>query len=179
MLIALMLVIIGIILLFIGVWNYFMRQKNRVYNVAASLDAILKKRYDLIPNLVQVVKGYAAYEQKILESVISIRNEAERAKTIPEKGLLDVKAVRGINELFAVAERYPDLKADKQFRFLQASLNEVEEQISAARRAYNASVQEINTAIAVFPLNLFAKLYEVYPFPFFSLSESERKAPLF
>jgi LemA protein len=179
MLFALILVIVGIALMFIGVWNYFMRKKNQVYNVSASLDAILKKRYDLIPNLVQVVKGYAAYEQTVLESILSIRNEGERARTIPEKGLADVKAVKGINQLFAVAERYPDLKADKEFRFLQASLNEVEEQISAARRAYNASVQEINTAVAVFPLNLFAKLYKVTAFPFFALSDSERKVPLF
>jgi len=177
-LIFLLLILVGIALLFIGVWNSFMRKKNRVYNASASLDATLKKRYDLIPNLTEVVKGYAAYEQAVLESVLRARNEALRARTIEEKEHADGKIAKGIEEIFVIAEKYPNLKADRQFRFLQASLNEIEEQISAARRAYNATVLEINTAIAVFPLNLFAKLYRITAFPFFSATESEKRTPM-
>jgi len=176
-LIFLLLILVGIALLFIGVWNSFMRKKNRVYNASASLDATLKKRYDLIPNLTEVVKGYAAYEQAVLESVLRARNEALRARTIEEKEHADGKIAKGIEEIFVIA-KYPNLKADRQFRFLQASLNEIEEQISAARRAYNATVLEINTAIAVFPLNLFAKLYRITAFPFFSATESEKRTPM-
>jgi LemA protein len=168
---------IAVVFVFIFVYNYFARKKNQVYNVSASLDALLKKRYDLIPNLVEVVKGYAAFEQKTLENIVRLRSEGMRAAGISEKGYVSAKTTQGITQVLALAEKYPLLKADGQFRFLQASLNEVEEQISAGRRAYNASVMDINTALAVFPLNLFGKLYRVKPFLFFSISDEERRAP--
>jgi LemA protein len=174
---------IGILLLivtafvFIFVFNLFARKKNQVYNVSASLDALLKKRYDLIPNLVEVVKGYAAFEQQALENIVRLRGEGIQASDIGEKGAVSAKTTQGITQILALAEKYPLLKADGQFRFLQASLNEMEEQISAGRRAYNASVMDINTALAIFPLNLFGRLYRVKPFPFFSIADEERRTP--
>lgn len=166
-----------IVVVLILVFNSLTRKKNQVFNVSATLDAMLKKRYDLIPNLVEVVKGYAAFEQKLFEKVATLRSQALTARSPEEKGFYDTQTTKNIGQLFALVEKYPTLKADKQFIFLQVSLNEIEEQISAARRAYNASVMDMNTTLAVFPTNYFGKLFGFKPFAFFSISEEEKEVP--
>lgn len=143
----------------IGMYNLLIARRNEVEESYASMDIYLKKRYDLIPNLVQVVKGYAKHEQETLTKVIEARQKAmdeTRAKqAVKEENVLS----QSLTKLFALRESYPELKADKQFLSLQQSLLKVEDEIADARKDYNESVRKYNTAIESFPTNIFAKMF--------------------
>ena len=141
---------------FIAMYNGFVKIKNRVDEAFATIDVYLKKRYDLIPNLVETVKGYAAHESGTLEKVVQARNMAQSAKSDQEKIEADNMLSGTLKSLFAVAEGYPDLKANTNFIDLQNQLKAVEEDIANARKYYNAVVREFNTKREVFPSNIIA-----------------------
>lgn len=173
-------IIIGIIAAAIIIWliagyNGFVTLKNKAEEAFSTMDVYLKKRYDLIPNLVATVKGYAAHESKTLESVISARNSAMGAKTVEDK-LQNENILQGtLRSLFAVAESYPDLKANQNFLDLQGKLSKIEDEIANSRKYYNAVVKEFNTKTERFPSNLIAGMFHFNRRPLFEASAPEQR----
>lgn len=158
-----MLVVIGVIAVAaiwaISAYNGFIRLRNMVEEAFATMDVYLKKRYDLIPNLVETVKGYAAHEKTTLEKVVQARNMAADAKTI-EGRMQGENMLQGtLRSLFAIAEAYPDLKANQNFLDLQSQLQRLEDEIANARKYYNAVVKEFNTKTESFPSNIIAGIF--------------------
>lgn len=150
-----LLIIALLVVIIASLYNNVVRKNNEVEKAFGSIDALLKKRYDLIPNLVEVVKQYTAYEERVLTQVTGLRAQMVEKQTTNEKIELHNNLTGQLKGLFVSVENYPDLKASKNFRELQATWNEAEEQISAARRYYNAAVAEYNNSIQTFPANLF------------------------
>jgi LemA protein len=153
-------VILGIILLLalfaISVYNGLIRTKNQVENAYASVDVQLKKRYDLIPNLVETVKQHIKYESETLEKIVALRSQAGQPNlTTDDKVKLDNQISTAVKGLMVSVENYPDLKSSQNFLQLQASWNEIEEQVAASRRFYNSSVNAYNNALQTFPSKLF------------------------
>ena len=164
-------VIIPIIL-----FNSLIGKKNQVTNVFGSIDALLKKRYDLIPNLVSTVQTYMKHERQTLTDITQLRAKAVSGNlSDDEKVSLDNKISKMMGGIMVAVENYPDLKANQNFLQLQASLNEVEEQISAARRAYNSAVTDYNNAIEMFPTNIMAGMMRYKRKNVFEITEAERK----
>ncbi|MFC1799665.1 LemA family protein [Candidatus Eisenbacteria bacterium] len=158
----LFLIAVGIVaVMVIGMYNMLVRKRNQVQNVFASVDAILKKRYDLIPNLVAAVQQYMKHEQETLTEVTRLRAQAlSGGMPDKEKFELDTRISEALRGIMVAVEKYPDLKANQNFIHLQQTLTEMEEQISAARRAYNATVTVYNNAVEMFPTNMIAKLFD-------------------
>ncbi len=176
---AVALVIIILLIVYICIKNSLVRTVNRTEESWSTIDVYLKKRYDLIPNLVNIVKGYAAHEQDTLTKVIEARNTAALAAT-PEEKIAAEKALS--SELKTLmnftVERYPDLKANANFLDLSAQLKNVESDLASARKYYNANVREYNNAIMVFPSSIVAGRMKLSKKPYFELdSEAERVAP--
>jgi LemA protein len=156
-------ILIGVVVV-LGIWtisayNGFVTLRNKVEEAFATMDVYLKKRYDLIPNLVETVKGYAKHEAQTLEKVIAARNMAANATTTEGKVEGENMLQGTLKSLFAIAEAYPDLKANAQFINLQGQLTEMEGEIANARKYYNAIVKTFNTKVEVFPSNIIAKLF--------------------
>jgi LemA protein len=170
-------IIVGIIVLIIGLlYNSLVGKKNQVQNVFASIDALLKKRYDLIPNLVSTVQSYMNHERNTLTEITQIRAKAVSGNiSDDEKVELDNKITKALGGIMVAVENYPDLKANQNFLQLQRSLTEIEEQISAARRAYNAAVTDYNNAIEMVPTNFLASLMNYQRKQVFEISESQRQ----
>ena len=165
-----------VVLILVVLYNSLVAKKNQVKNAFASTDALLKKRYDLIPNLVATVKTYMRHEQKTLTDITEMRSKAVSGQlSDDEKVALDNKLTKAIGGIMIAVENYPDLKANQNFLHLQASLNEVEEQISAARRAYNAAVTDFNNAVEMFPTKILASMMNYKQKKLFEISEQERK----
>ena len=141
------------------VYNALVAGRNHIKNADAGIDAQLQKRYDLIPNLVATVKGYAAHERAILEQVTRLRQAAIDSENAPQKQQTNSAINTSLKHIFAIAENYPNLKADTNFLQLQAALNEVEAQLAAARRTYNATVTRYNNRVESFPDSLVAGLF--------------------
>ncbi len=141
----------------VGVYNRLVTLRNRVDEAESDIDVQLKRRYDLIPNLVETVKGYASHEKEVFEKVTQARAAAISAKNMPEKAGAENMLTGALKTLFAVAENYPELKANQNFLALQEELTDTENKISAARRFYNGLVRDINIRIEIFPNNLMAK----------------------
>lgn len=157
-------------------YNSLIGKKNQVQNVFASIDTLLKKRYDLIPNLISTVQTYMKHEQKTLTEITQIRAKAVSGNlSDDEKVDLDNKVTKAIGGIMVAVENYPDLKANQNFMQLQRSLTEIEEQISAARRAYNAAVTDYNNAIEMVPTNIFASMMHYQRKQVFEISKQERK----
>ena len=173
-------IIIGIIivlaLIFVGMYNSFIKLKNSCDEAYSTMDVYLKKRFDLIPNLVETVKGYAAHEKETLQNVIAARNNMQNASTTEEK-LAGENALQGtLKTLFAVAEAYPDLKANTNFLDLQDQLKGVENDIANSRKYYNAVVKQFNTKCEMFPSNIIASIFHFEKKPMFEVdSADERK----
>lgn len=149
--------IAALILLFIVSYNSLIKRKNDVENGFASVDVMLKKRYDLIPNLLETVKAYMKHEKNLLLQITRLRIEAVSSKLSDEdKVNIENKITKSMSGLMVAVENYPDLKANQNFLQLQGAWNEVEEQISAARRAYNAAVTSYNNVVEIFPSNIIA-----------------------
>lgn len=142
----------------IGVNNKYVRLRNQSEEAGSALDAHLKQRYDLVPNLVETVKGYAKHEQKTLTAVIEARNAAIGAPTLEARDEADKAFTSTLRSLFALSESYPDLKANQGFLDLQSQLTRIEEQLLGARKYYNAVIKQINTLCELFPSSLVAKL---------------------
>jgi len=175
-------VIIGLIILVIivviGMYNGLVRLKVQVDNAWADIDVQLKRRYDLIPNLVETVKGYAGHEKGTLEAVINARSRAMNATSPGEKAAAENMLSGALKSLFALSEAYPQLRAIESFTSLQNSLSQIEDTVQNARRYYNAVVRDLNTKIQVFPTNIFAGMMGFKTREFFEVSgATEREAP--
>ncbi|MCO6496263.1 MAG: LemA family protein [Chitinophagaceae bacterium] len=173
------LVIVLVLILFYAtaIFNRFVRNRNIVQDAWSNIDVALKKRYDLIPNLVNTVKGYAAHEKETLTQVIASRNAAVSVPPDDIAGRIKAEnqLQQSMGRLFAVAEAYPNLKADTSFLNLQSQLSQIEELLERARRYYNSTVRENNTYGESFPGILFAGVFKYRHFDFFDISESERE----
>ena len=170
-------IVIGVLLLLLAVllWGYngLVRLRNKVNEAFATMDVLLKKRFDLIPSRVEAVKGYARHESDVLVDVTNKRSTANRSAQL--KG--EVRISDALKELFVVAEDYPELKANGNFLKLQEQLVRMEDEISLSRRYYNGSVREYNNRCQVFPMNLVANMFGFKPMPMFSVdSDAERQA---
>jgi len=169
--IALAIVVVAVVFV-IGIYNGLITRRNRVQEAASDIDVQLKRRYELIPNLVNTVKGYATHERELLERVT-----AERAGLMTGSTGDRIKASNQLTEtlksLFAVAEAYPDLKANQNFLQLQAELTDTQDKIMASQRFYNSNVRDFNTAIQVFPTNLFASALGFSAFEFIEATAAE------
>ena len=174
---VLILIVVGVIVLgSILIHNNLVSKKNQVTSAFSSIDVLLKKRFDLIPNLAKMVKRYMQHETDVLTQVTEMRTKALSGQmSDAETVAMDHQVSNAIGKILVAAESYPDLKASENFINLQASLNEVEEQISAARRAYNASVKDYNNALEMFPSNLVAGLMRYQKKVFFEIDAQERQ----
>lgn len=155
----------------IVIYNGFISRRNAMRNAFASVDVQLKKRWELIPNLVEAVKAFAGHERELLEAVIAARNASPGSA---ERFRREEEVTAGINQLFALTENYPELGSSEQFLMLQRNLTEVESQISASRRAYNSAVTDWNEGVEVFPGLLFAKVFNFERADWFEVKSSER-----
>lgn len=170
------LLVLGLVVFGIGLYNGLVKLKVLVDEAWSGIDVQLKRRYDLIPNIVETVKGYAKHEQDTLTKVVELRNMAMNSNAgIEEQGKLENQLTGALKTIFALAENYPDLKADQGFRDLQKSLTDIESEIQGARRYYNGTVREYNTKIAVFPNNIFAGMLGFKAREFFEADEDERE----
>ncbi|WP_199824881.1 LemA family protein [Collinsella provencensis] len=170
-------IVVGIIMAIAGIYNNLVTLRNRVDNAWQNIDTQLQRRSDMIPNLVETVKGYAAHEKETLAAVVSARNAAASATTPDEKMAADNVLSGALRQLFAVAEAYPDLKANSNFMQLQASLEETENKISYARQSYNDCVLNYNNGIQTFPGNIFAGIFQFKPRTGFEAAEAAREVP--
>lgn len=173
---AIILVIVLIVLLIIvTIYNNLIRRKNQVDNAFGSVDVQLKNRYDLIPNLVATVQQYVTHERELLSKITELRTKAISKNAKPEeKVLIDNEITSSLSGLMVAVENYPNLKANENFIDLQHSLNEVESQIAASRRAYNAAVTDYNNALQTFPGSLLAGMMLLKPKDVFVAQENER-----
>lgn len=175
-----MVIVITLVLLiiFVGVvYNSLVRKKNQTENAFATIDVMLKKRYDLIPNLVATVRQYAKYEEGVFTKLTEIRSKSYVTLSNSEKANLDDIFTHAHTGLLAIAESYPELKASDNFMQLQRSINETEEQLAAARRTYNACVTDYNNAVQTFPSNLLAGIFGFNRKGVWAIQESERITP--
>lgn len=173
--IVIVVIIIGLVLWLISMYNTFIKMRNNVEEAYSTMDVYLKKRYDLIPNLVSTVKGYAKHEKETLENVIKARNMAMNSKSSDEKVVNENVLSGALKTLFAVAESYPELKADSQFLNLQASLSSIENDIASSRKYYNGNVKVYNVKIEAFPSNIVAKIFKFVKKTLFEVESAEER----
>lgn len=159
----------------VGVFNSLIRLKIRTQEAFSDIDVQLKRRHDLIPNLIETVKGYAQHEKSLFEKVTQARAAAINAKGAAEKGQAENMLTDALKSVFAVAENYPDLKASQNFLQLQDELSDTENKIQAARRFYNGNARDFNIKVEVFPNNLVAGMLGFTKFEFFQADEAERQ----
>ena len=169
-------VIILIILWVVSIYNRLIRMTNRTKEAWADIDVQLKRRYDLIPNLVNTVKGYATHESSAFENVTKARAAAMGASNLADKSQAEATLAGALKSVFAIAEAYPELKANQNFLSLQSELTDTEDKIQAARRFYNGNVRDLNTAIQVFPSNILAGMFHVSAVEFFQLDAADAAA---
>ena len=167
-------VIVVLVLFVITTYNGLVSMRQRVNQAFADVDVQLKQRHDLVPNLVETVKGYAAHERGTLDEVVKARNAAVSAQGPAQQAAAENMLSGALRQLFALSEAYPDLKANANFQQLQAELSDLENKIAASRRFFNNAVQEYNTGIQQFPAALFAGIFGFAPREFFDVGE-ERK----
>jgi len=165
-----------IVLCIIG-YNSLVRKRNMVINAFATIDVMLKKRFDLIPNLVATVKQYASHEKELFSEITRLRSKDYTMFSDAEKGELDNAFTQAEHNFIVIAENYPELKASDNFMQLQRSINETEEQLSAARRTYNAAVTDYNNGVQSFPLNMVATLFGFHTKIWFHIADKEKEVP--
>ena len=172
-----LLIVFGVLLLFvIFIYNSLVGKKNQVENAFASIDTMLKKRYDLIPNLVNTVKAYMNHEKSVLTEITELRAKAVSGQiSNDEKIAIENKLSGAMGKIMVLSENYPDLKANNNFMQLHASWNEIEEQISASRRFFNSAVTDYNNAVEMFPTNIFARMMNYQRKAVFVIPEAERQ----
>jgi LemA protein len=169
---TIILIIVAVLVLwFIVAYNGFVRLVNRTKEAWADIEVQLKRRYDLIPNLVNTVKGYATHESTAFEKVTAARAQAMGARTPAEHGKTEAMLGQAITGLFGIAEAYPDLKANVNFLELQRELSDTENKIQAARRFYNSNVRDLNTKIEIFPSNMIAGIFKFSKMEFFDIPD--------
>lgn len=173
-------VLAAISLWIVGTYNSLIQSKNRVAEAASDIDVQLKRRYDLIPNLVETVKGYMTHERETLVKLTEARTAAMAISKNPNASLKEKEAAENqlsstLKTIFAVSENYPELKASQNFLQLQDEISDTENKIQAARRFYNGNVRDFNTKIQVFPTNFFANALKFTAFEFFAAAENEKE----
>lgn len=174
--------IIIIVLVLVGLWlilsyNGLITLRNRVDEAWSDIEVQMKRRYDLIPNLVNTVKGYASHESSVFENVTAARSAAMGAHTLPEHAKAEGELTNTLKSLFAVSENYPALQASQNFLQLQHELRDAEDKIQAARRFYNGNVREYNTRLQSFPVNMIAGTFAFTAKEFFDMDEAEKVVP--
>ena len=174
-------ILVVILLIFggyaVGVYNKLVNARNKVENQFSQIDIQLKRRADLIPNLVETVKGYAKHEKDTFEAVINARNKAVNAGTVNEKIEANNELTGALNKLFALAEAYPELKANENFLSLQNDLKDTEDKITYARQFYNDSAMQFNNLVQMFPTNIIAGMFGFKKFEYFKIDEKEKEVP--
>jgi len=176
--VALVGVLLALVFWLVAVYNAFVRMRNNVKDAWSDIDVQLKRRYDLIPNLIETVKGYAAHEKEVFEKVTEARTKAMGAQSVEDHQEAENMLSGALKSLFAVSENYPDLKANENFLELQRELTDTENKIQAARRFYNSNVKEFNTGIQSFPQNILAGMFKFEEQKFFELEEEAAKEPV-
>ena len=170
------LIVLGVIVLaLVLLYNGLISSRNRVEEAWSDINVQLKRRHDLIPNLINTVKGYATHEQTAFEKVTQARAQALNAHNPQQMGTAENVLTRALGGLFAVAEAYPDLKANQNFLQLQNELSDTENKIQASRRFYNGNVRDFNTKLQVFPTNIFARIFGFTAREFFDLEDQSEK----
>ena len=177
LIIALVIIVIILIIIAIiaGAYNNFVRENNIVKEAFSTMDVYLKKRWDLIPNLVETVKGYAKHEQETLENVVKLRNSAYGSMSTEEKIDVNNQLTQAISRLLMLSENYPDLKANQNFMNLSQELTKIEEDIANSRKYYNGTVRQFNTNIETFPNNILAGMFGFKSKEMFLAADSERE----
>ncbi len=171
--------LIGIVIaFFVGLYNALVRLRNRAQNAWAQVDVQLRRRYDLIPNLVETVKGYAVHEKETFQNVTEARTKAMGAQTVQDQGQAENMLTGALKSLFAVVENYPDLKANQNFLLLQEELAGTEGKIAYARQFYNDSVMKFNTKQEVFPANIVAGMFPFEKMEYFEIDEEAAREPV-
>ena len=171
-----LIILVIIVIILVLMYNSLVAKKNQVENIFASVDTQLKKRYDLIPNLIASVSKYMEHEKSLLEDITKLRSDANKSNISDEEKIaLDAKMSAALGSIMIAVENYPDLKASENVMHLQRSLNEVEAQISAARRAYNQAVTDYNNALEQIPTNFMASAMHYGRKKVFEISEGERE----
>jgi len=170
-------IIVVLLLIVVGLYNSLINRKNQVENAFGTIDAMLKKRFDLIPNLVETVKQYMGYEKDTLTKIVELRNTVQQNPNMPNQERIGIEnQITGLLSGIRVAvENYPELKANQNFLQLQAAWNEIEEQLSAARRTYNAAVTSYNNSVEMFPTNIMARMMNYDRKEVLKIEEAERK----
>lgn len=168
--------VIALLVIYVLVtYNGFVRIKNRVEEAFSTMDVYLKKRWDLIPNIVETVKGYAKHEKSTLSEVIKLRNGAYDDMSSDEKIKANQELSKGITKIMALAEQYPELKANENFKDLSAQLTKIEDEIANSRKYYNGTVREFNDKVQMFPSNVVAMIFGYKTKTMFEANEEERK----
>lgn len=167
-----------LVLVAIGIYNKLVTLNVRTDEAWSDIDVQMKRRYDLIPNLVETVKGYAKHEKEAFENVTKARAEALSATGVSDKAKAENQIEGALKSIFAVAEAYPELKANQNFAQLQADLTDTEDKIQASRRFYNSNVREMNIAVQTFPTNIFADMFKFKKRDLFEIDEPEAKEPV-
>lgn len=175
MLIILLIIIILLVVVFIGLYNNLVQLRQKVKNAWSQIDVQLQRRFDLIPNLVESVKGYMKHESEVLEKVTALRTSWSGASTVGEKAELDNQLSQSLKSIMAVAENYPELKANQSFSELQEELRNTENKISFSRQFYNDSVTSYNTKLEVIPTNIIASLFGFKPEELFKAESEEAR----
>ncbi len=175
--IIIVIVLILIIVYVAYLYNSLVKLRNRVKNAWSQIDVQLKRRTDLIPNLVETVKGYAKHEKSVFENVTKARSSLMSAKTVEENAKANNQLTDALKTLFAVAENYPDLKANENFKDLQRQLSETEDKIAYSRQFYNDTVLMYNNKCQMVPSNIIASLFHFKESEFFEIAETEREVP--
>src|ERR1700678_1237923 len=174
-LVILLVILVVVVLVLVGMYNSLVQMRVGCDAAWSDIDVQLKRRHDLIPNLVETVKGYAAHEKGTFENIAKFRSQAMQATSPADKAAADNQLTGALKSLFAVAENYPELKASEQFTQLQGSLSQTEDSIQNARRYYNAVVRDLNTKIQVFPTNILAGMFGFQARQFFETTDVDRE----
>ena len=169
--------IVILLLVLVGMFNKLVRLRNRAQNAWAQVDVQLRRRYDLIPNLVETVKGYAAHERETFESVTAARTAAQQAQGVAQQAQAENMLTAALGKLFAVAEAYPQLRATENFQQLQAQLSDVEQNIAVSRQVYNDTVLSYDNALQTVPTNIIAGMFHFNPREYFQTEDATRAAP--
>lgn len=170
-------IVVVLIIVAISAYNSLITLRNKVKDQWSQIDVQLKKRADLIPNIVETVKGYATHEKETLENVIKARNALNSAKNVDEEMTANNEITSALTKLFALSEAYPDLKANDNFMSLQKDLKEIEDKISYARQFYNDSVMIYNNKVQMFPSNIIANMFNFKEEKFFEIENEQEKEP--
>lgn len=176
-LVILALIAVAIVIYAISAYNGLVNKRNKVANSWSQIEVQLKRRFDLIPNLLETVKGYAAHEKQTFEAVMQARNSYMSAGSHKDVIKANGELSQGLNRLFAVTEAYPELKANTNFQELQRELSKTEDKITFARQFYNDVTMEYNNAVQMFPTSIFANRFNFVEEPFFTIDEKEAQAP--